>query len=278
MSDIITNLPLKSFKDYHLSKKADATISMKMIDEYATKYGNTILDNNGKIQLFLEKPSAQEIYLSSLAGTWNQEILPIINTGMYCFKKETAKECIMDTNFMDFGKEIFPFLLENKFNLYGFIPKSNYYWMDIGNPKTYLWANWDILREYGWPLKPEGDDHSKNKIYTKDELNFPPSSKIKSRVCLGRNIQFGENILIDSLTVIGNNVKIGNGTIINKSVIWDNVEIGEKCIIDESVIADGCKIADNVTIRSESILGPDVYVNKGLLLDSSTISSKKEVS
>lgn len=278
MADIITNLPMKNFKDYHLSKSADATISMKMIDEFATRYGNTILDDNGKIQLFLEKPSAQEIYLSSLAGTRSQEILPIINTGLYCFKKETAQECIMETSFMDFGKEIFPFLLENKYNLYGFIPKSNYYWMDIGNPKTYLWANWDILREYGWPLKPEGDDNSKNKIYTKDKINLPQSSKIKSRVCLGRKIQFGENVSINSLSVIGNNVKIGNGTIINKSVIWDNVEIGEKCIIDESVIADGCKIADNVTVRSESILGPDVYVNEGLLLDSSTISYKKEVS
>jgi NDP-sugar pyrophosphorylase family protein len=150
--------------------------------------------------------------------------------------------------------------------------------MDIGNPKTYLWANWDILREYGWPLKPEGDDYSKKKIYTKEELDIPQSSKVNSRVSLGRGIKFGENILIDSLTVIGNNVKIGNGTIINKSVIWDNVEIGEKCLIDESVIADGCKISDNVTIRSESILGPDVYVNEGLLLDSSTISYKKEVS
>ncbi|MHA1339824.1 MAG: sugar phosphate nucleotidyltransferase [Promethearchaeota archaeon] len=275
MADIITNLPMKKFASYHLEKKADATISMKQIDEFATKYGNTVIDKNGRIKLFLEKPSAQELFLSTLTGSQNGDLLPIINTGIYCFNRECAKHAIMETNFMDFGKEIFPYLLENNFKLFGFV--ENYYWMDVGNPKTYLWANWDILREYGWPILPKGKDELNQKIWWFKKPITPPSTVIKAPCSLGRNIYFGENVLINSLTVIGSNVKIGNGTIISQSVIWDNVEIGENCNISNSIIADNCKIGNNVTIRSEAVIGPNCVIKDGVLIDSQTIDADRVV-
>ncbi|MHA1729770.1 MAG: sugar phosphate nucleotidyltransferase [Promethearchaeota archaeon] len=275
MADIITNLPMKRFKDYHLMKNADSTISMKPVDEFATKYGNTVLDSNGKIQLFMEKPSTQEIFISSLAGNRSKNVLPIINTGIYCFKKETAHRCIMETNHMDFGKEIFPFLLENKYNLYGFVER--YYWMDIGNPKTYLWSNWDILREYGWPILPNGNEELNKKIWFKKPLKLPSSIKIEPQVCLGENIVFGEDVKINSLTVIGDNVEVGDGTVIEKSVLWDNITIGKNCTIIEAVIADGCKIGNNCVIRSESVLAPNVVVEDGTFLDSIIINEENAV-
>ncbi|MBD3351505.1 MAG: NTP transferase domain-containing protein [Candidatus Lokiarchaeota archaeon] len=275
MADIVTNLPMKDFMEFHVKKNADATISMKPIDEFATKYGNTVLDNEGKIQLFLEKPSAQEIFLSTLADTAQQEVLPIINTGIYCFKKSIAKQCIMHTNFMDFGKEIFPYLLENRYRLYGFVEK--YYWMDVGNPKTYMWANWDILREYGWPIQPQGTDENKKKIWWNGKPIHPPNTTIEKRVCLGKNIFFGDNVKIKSLSVIGNNVKIGDGTVIDRAVIWDDVEIGQNSNIVESVIADGCKIGNNVTLRTDTVLGPNVIVKENVLLDSRTIQAHEVV-
>ena len=276
MADILTNLPIKKFMDFHIEKNADSTISMKTIDEFATKYGNTIIDGNGKIQLFMEKPSAQEIFISSLTGARDQDVLPIINTGIYCFKKNIAHQAIMETNFMDFGKEIFPFLLENNYDLYGFV--DTYYWMDVGNPKTYLWANWDILREYGWPISPPGDkDPNGRKIWWKTTPILPKSSTIEEKVCLGENIHFGENVKIKTLTVIGNNVKIGKGTIIERAVIWDDVEIGENCQIIESVISNGCKIGNNAIIRTDSVLGPESIVGDGVLLDSKIIKSKEVV-
>jgi len=271
MADIITNLPMTKFMDYHIEKKADATISMKPIDEFATKYGNTILDDTGKILLFMEKPSAQEIYLSTLARYGGRDILPIINTGIYCFNKNTAYQSIMETNFMDFGKDIFPYLLENKYNLFGFV--ENYYWMDVGNPKTYLWANWDILREYGWPILPAGKDTLDNKIWMKSDLEIPKTVEIKPRVCIGKDVKFGKDIKIFSLSSIGDGVSIGDNTIIKRSVIWENVKIGRNCIIDESVISNGCVIGDNVVIKSDSIIGPGVVVEDEVVLESSTINS-----
>ena len=166
-ADIVTNLPMTNFMDYHLKKSAQATVSMKRIEEMATKYGNTLLDNDGRIIRFLEKPSSQEIYLSALTRR-NAQTLPIINTGIYCFNREIL-DLINETTFMDFGKDIFPYLLEHRYRLYGFV--DDYYWLDVGNPTTYLWSNWDILRLYGWPITPPGEKEEKFKWV----LEKPPS-------------------------------------------------------------------------------------------------------
>jgi NDP-sugar pyrophosphorylase family protein len=181
----------------------------------------------------------------------------------------------METEFMDFGKEIFPYLLENSYRLYGF--NEDYYWLDVGNPLTYLWANWDILREYGWPILPEGSDSDNDKKWVAEQPILPDSSQIRERVCLGKNVYIGENVRINPLTVIGDNTQIGHNTIIDRSVIWENVSIGLNCKINQSVIANGCKIGNNVIIRSESILGPNVIVEDGVILDSRTVQSKKVV-
>lgn len=145
--------------------------------------------------------------------------------------------------------------------------------MDVGNPKTYLWANWDILREYGWPIMPNGEDEKSQKIWWTSPPITPPSTNIEKRVCLGDNIFFGENVKIGELSVIGNNVKIGSGSVIDHSVIWDNVEIGENCRIIETVVADGCQIGDNVELKTETIIGPNVTIGDGVFLDSRTIDA-----
>ena len=273
MADIVTNLPMKNFLNYHIEKQAEATVSMKPIDEFASKYGNTVLQSDGRVKLFMEKPSAHEIFISSL--THENQALPTINTGIYCFQKKIAQQVIMETDFMDFGSEIFPYLLENNYRLFGFNEK--YYWMDIGNPKTYLWANWDILREYGWPILPNGTERPGQKIWLHSDLIIPSSSQINPRVCLGKNIHFGENVLLNSLNVIGDNVRIGNGTRIERSVIWNDVTIGQNCTITESVIANGCKVGNNVIIRTESILGPRAVIEDGVILDSRTIQANERI-
>ncbi len=243
MADIVTNLPMTKFMEYHLMKNAQATVSMKRIEEMATKYGNTLLDNDGKIIRFLEKPSSQEIYLSALSRR-SAQILPIINTGIYCFNREIL-DLIKETTFMDFGKEIFPYLLEHQYRLYGFV--DDYYWLDVGNPTTYLWSNWDILRLYGWPITPPGEQEGKSKWF----LEKPPSHlKYGNNVCLGKNNTFGNNNLIKNLTSIGSNCTFGDNVVIDRSVIWNSAEFGSNVTIEQSVIANDCVIGDDCVIKS----------------------------
>ncbi|MHA1717935.1 MAG: sugar phosphate nucleotidyltransferase [Promethearchaeota archaeon] len=266
MADIVTNLPMKRFMEYHISKEAQATVSMKRIEEMATKYGNTLLNSEGQIIRFLEKPSSQEIYLSALTRG-SPQTLPIINTGIYCFKREIL-DLLNETPFMDFGKEVFPFLLEHRYKLYGFV--DDYYWLDVGNPTTYLWSNWDILRLYGWPITPLGKKYEKFRWFLEE-----PSQDLEygENICLGKNNKYGENIYIKSLTSIGSNCSIGDDVFIDRSVIWDNVKIGKDCKIEQSVIANDCVIGDGCIIKSNTIVGPNSTVRSKTVLNSKIIHS-----
>lgn len=265
MADIVTNLPMAEFMDFHEKTGAQATVSMKRVEEMATKYGNTLLDEQSRIIRFLEKPSSEEIYLSALTGGTN-ETLPIINTGIYCFKKEIL-DLILSTDFMDFGKEIFPFLLENRYRLYGFV--KNYYWLDVGNPTTYLWSNWDILRLYSYPISPNGVRQGSSHVwYAKNER---PKVKHGSNVCFGHSNSFGKNCNVSELTSIGSYCNFGENVFVNRSVIWDRCIIGKNTRIEQSVIADGCKIGENCVIKSNTIIGPNTIIPSNTTLDAQII-------
>ncbi|RLI66959.1 MAG: hypothetical protein DRO88_00600 [Promethearchaeia archaeon] len=271
MADIVTNLPMREFMNFHELKNAQATVSMKRIEEMATKYGNTLLDEEGRIIRFLEKPSSEEIYLSALTGG-STEALPIINTGIYCFKHEIL-DLLNSTDFMDFGKEVFPYLLEHQYSLYGFV--QDYYWLDVGNPTTYLWSNWDVLRLYGYPISPAGVRQGLQHIWYAG--NIPPPVSHDNFVCFGSDNHFGENSHIHELCIIGSHCKFGKKVEISRSVIWDNCTVGDNVKIEQSVIADGCVIGNNCIIRSNSIIGPNCSISDGVILDAKTLKEDSHI-
>ena len=256
MADIITNLPMKSFMDFHSEKKGIATISMKPAESHTSQYGVVLLDKNLKIYLFLEKPAPMELYLSSMSQREDLFLhTNIINTGIYCFNKD-IENILYDTGLMDFGGELFPYLLENKYNLYGFV--KNYYWMDAGNSTTYLWLNWDLLRKFAWPILPNGVDY--DGIFVMGIINSGKNIVIEKPTCFGEAVNLENRVKIKDLTSIGNNVTIGEDTIIEKSVIWDNVKIEAGCIIKESIICNNCEIGQNVVLE-KAIIAPNCKIS-----------------
>ncbi|MFX1503984.1 MAG: sugar phosphate nucleotidyltransferase, partial [Promethearchaeota archaeon] len=227
MADIVTNLPMKRFMDFHSEKGGLSTISMKTVESHISQYGVVLLDKNRKIYLFLEKPAPMELYLSSISQREDLFLhTNIINTGIYCFQKDIGG-ILHETGLMDFGGEVFPYLLENKFDLYGFV--ENYYWMDAGNSTTYLWANWDMLRKYVWPILPNGVEY--DGIYIMGIISSGQNIRIDKPTCFGEYVKLENRVKIKELTSIGHNVTIGEDTVIEKSVIWDEIKIGAGCII-----------------------------------------------
>ncbi|MEE9377796.1 MAG: NDP-sugar synthase [Candidatus Lokiarchaeia archaeon] len=272
MADIVTNLPMKRFMDFHSEKGGVSTISMKTVESHISQYGVVLLDKNRKIYLFLEKPAPMELYLSSMAQREDLFLhTNIINTGIYCFRKEIGS-ILHETGLMDFGGEVFPYLLENTFDLYGFV--ENYYWMDAGNSTTYLWANWDMLRKYVWPILPNGVEY--DGIYVMGVISSGQNIKIDRPTCFGEFVKLENRVKIKELTSIGQNVTIGEDTVIEKSVIWDEIKIGAGCIIKESIICNNCEIGDN-SIISKSIIAPYCKVNSNSQIRDRTLELGQEI-
>lgn len=256
MADIVTNLPMKDFMAFHSERGGLATISMKTVESHISQYGVVLLDKNRKIYLFLEKPAPMELYVSSMAQRADLFLhTNIINTGIYCFNKDIGN-ILHETELRDFGSEVFPYLLENQYDLYGFV--RNYYWMDAGNSTTYLWLNWDLLRKYAWPILPNGVEY--DGIYVIGIINSGQNIIIDKPACFGEFVQLENRAKIKELSSIGQNVIIGEDTMIEKSVLWDNIKIGAGCIITESIICNDCEIGDNVVLE-KAIVAPNCKIS-----------------
>ncbi|MGV9197725.1 MAG: sugar phosphate nucleotidyltransferase [Promethearchaeia archaeon] len=263
MADIVTNLPMKEFMNFHEEKGGMATISMKTVESHTSQYGVVLLDKNRKIYLFLEKPQPMELYLSSMAQRTDLFLhTNIINTGIYAFNNNVER-ILHETNIMDFGGELFPYMLENEYNLYGFV--KNYYWLDCGNPQTYMWANWDLLRKYAWPITPNGKEY--DGIFVMGIIDSGKDVVIEKPTCFAENVNLGNKVEIRELTSIGNRVRIGEDTKIEKSVIWDNVNIGAGCEIEESIICNDCTIGDNVVLERSIVPAFCEITNDKILRD-----------
>lgn len=244
MADIVTNLPMSNFMDFHASKGGMATISMKPVESHTSQYGVVQLDHNHKIYLFLEKPGPMELYVSSMSQREDLYVhTNIINTGIYCFKNKVA-DVLNETGLMDFGGELFPYLLENQYDLYGYV--KDYYWLDCGNSQTYMWANWDLLRKYAWPITPGGQEY--DGIWVMGIINSGKDVIIEKPSCFGEFVKLENNVSINELTSIGNNVIIGEDTKIERSVIWENAKIGAGCRITDSIVCNDCEVGDNVVL------------------------------
>ena len=266
MADIVTNLPMKDFMAFHTEKGGIATISMKPVESHTSQYGVVLLDKNRKIYLFLEKPMPTELYLSSMSQRPDLFLhTNIINTGIYSFNKKIG-DILHETGLVDFGSEVFPYLLDHGYDSYGFV--KDYYWIDCGNAQTYYWANWDMMRKYCWPITPNGEDY--DGIFVLGIINSGKDIIIEKPTAFGKFVKLENRVRIKELTSIGSHVTIGEDSIIEKSIIWDNVKIGSGCNINESIICNNCEIGDNVVLE-KAIIAPNCKISSNSQIKDKTL-------
>ncbi len=244
--DLLTDFNLKKIIDFHVDHKAMATITLTPVKD-PLQFGVVITDKQKKITQFLEKPG------------WGEVISDTINTGIYVLEPEIFKFIPEGENF-DFSQNLFPFLLENKYPLFGYPVKG--YWRDIGNTDSYREAHHDIfLGRINISIDEQKLDFLGKDLRVGDEVNFEDLSKLEGVVVLGDNSQIlGSASIKDS--VIGRNCTIEAGAKLYRCIIWDNVYIKKGAKITDSVICNNVSIGQGVTIEEGVIVADDTSVGE----------------
>ncbi|WP_297552674.1 NDP-sugar synthase [Thermococcus sp.] len=253
-SDVLTNLDLRALYEYHKKKKALATIALSEVDD-PTQYGIAIIDENGRIQQFKEKPRPEEVFSN------------LVNAGIYVFEPEAFDHVPKNKNF-DFSKDLFPRMLKNDLPLYGFPFKE--YWNDVGRPSSYLQATEDVF--LGRLILPQvkteslkGNLEHGGALYTgrRCVLRKP---EIRGFAVIGDDVEIGRNVKIER-SVIFSGVTIEDGAEIKEAIIGENVHIGKGVVIqpgsvigDNTLIEDFSKIGSNVKIWVESRIGRESII------------------
>ncbi len=271
MADIITNLSLKDFMSFHHEKNGIASITLKDVP-HPRAFGVIMLNQNSQILLFLEKPHPQELGLATLTFSKKETIRlqsNLVNTGIYAFRHKVLDILETLNDLMDFGKHVFPYLAR-EYGIFGYA-RQDYYWMDAGNPQTYLYTNRDVLRRWSFPYFPKATWEENGIWWNGEKPIIPTSSQIHSPAVIGANVKIADSIKITGLCAIGDNVIIGENTNINGSVVWNDVEIGQNVSMEDTIICNNVKIPDNSQLAPGTVIGPNIHFFEKIITEKNQI-------
>lgn len=260
--DSLTDIDLTAAVKFHKEKKSKATIVLKEVAN-PVEYGVVITDADGKVQRFLEKPSASEIFSDT------------VNTGIYILEPEVLLYVVMGRE-QDFSNDLFPLLHLRNEPLYGYV--ANDYWCDVGSLQVYRQANRDVLEG---KLKIDIDlPQIQPGIWVGEGSQIDSTVKLKAPTLIGRNCRIGRETEIESHASIGDNVIIQEKATLKRPVIWPNVYIGNRvslrsCVICNSAtihngaeVLEGAIVGANTSIGQEAIVYPDVRIWPGKSIES----------
>lgn len=148
-----------------------------------------------------------------------------ISAGAYVLERSVCDLLQPDTK-ASIEREVFPRLVRN--GLHALV--SDRYWLDIGTPDRYLQGTWDILT-----------GAVATNVVADDGLVIGSGSSIEGR--------------LEGPAVIGNDVVIGPGALVRRSVVLDGAVVGEGAVLEECVVCPGAEIEPGAVVGPRTIVG-----------------------
>ena len=195
--DVLSGHNLDDQISLHEKSESDVTLYLTKVQD-PRAYGCVPIDPQGRVQSFLEK--------------MENPIADTINAGCYIFRNRAIKQ-IPNGQVVSVERDIFPKLLSEGFNLFGYL--DNNYWIDMGTPQSFIKASKDLI------LKPELSAATSgvvNDCLISSNADIHPSAQIGEGSTIGDWVQVNEECLIYG-SMISSSVRIGAGSEIRDSYI-----------------------------------------------------------
>jgi len=246
--DQLYRMDYRDMLQTHIDSKAEATIAgIPVTREQAKAFGIMRIADSGRVEGFLEKPQTdKEADIVRMKPAWidargiqshGRDL--IASMGIYVFNRDTLLECLEKTDYLDFGKEIFPASVRAKRVM---VHLFDGYWEDIGTIKAFYDANLSLAGQ-----QPPFDFNS-------------PSAPIYSRPRFLPPTRLADAVVKNSLLADG--CQIGRGSTIENSVIGLRSIIGEGVTIKNTVIM-GADYFEDQQMRAMNADKPPLGIGSG---------------
>jgi mannose-1-phosphate guanylyltransferase len=223
--DVLSSHDLGAQITMHESLDADVTLHVTHVDD-PRAFGCVPTDENGRVSAFLEK--------------MENPITNTINAGCYVFNPRVL-ERIPQGQVVSIEREVFPALIEESGQIYGYIDDS--YWLDIGTPFALLKGSRDLVSGVA---NNAALKNSKTEHWSSDFIAMSGA-----RIELGAQITGG--------SAIGNNVRILAGARIDGSIISNDVTIFMGASIQDSFVAAHTSISADADIHDCYVSAEGIY-------------------
>jgi len=194
--DALTDIDLTAFWKRHKEAGGIATLALKQVDD-PSQLGVVIVDDDGRIQGFQEKPAPGE------------ELSNLGSCGIYMFEPEIF-DYFPDEEFVDWANDVYPALLDQDVSFYGH--EIAEYWNDVGSFEEYRQGNFDAL---------EG----KVKVEMPGGGNVPGDAEVEGPVFIGAGCEIASGVRLTGPVVIGEGSRIGENCALRDTIVWPRTEV-----------------------------------------------------
>ena len=248
--DALCDFDIGEIVRFHRERGALATLALKSVDN-PLEFGVVIVDDEGRIERFLEKPS------------WGQVFSDTINTGVYVIEPELLDR-IPEGEPYDFSKQLFPELLAEGAPLYGYVVPEDKYWKDIGTIEQYREANQDVLDGLVGVDVP--GVRLKENIWLGEGVTLPGVDVITGPACLGAYTTVEEGATVGPYAVLGANVTVKAGASVQRCVIDGGTHIGSSAVVRGATVGRNCDLRARVRVDEGAALGDECVVGEEALI------------
>lgn len=246
--DALTDVDLTEVVEFHKAKGGAVTIVLKHVPD-PLEFGVVITAEDGRIERFLEKP------------TWGQVFSDTINTGIY-----VLDPCVFDLipteGQFDFSADLFPLLMEQGHELYGYI--TDRYWADIGSLAGYMQAHADVLDGKVGVYVP--GVKAANAVWVGDGADIDPDARVGDHVVIGSNVKIRAGAEIGDYTVLGDSCLVGVETKVDHSVVWSDAFLGAGSAVRGAVVCRRADVRARATVEAGSVVGDETMVGQGAVI------------
>ena len=254
-SDHVYKMDVRQMLAEHADAGADCTVAVIPVPrERARAFGCVILDEEGRVAGFVEKPDNPP----SIPG---RPSMSLVSMGNYVFNTDVLlQELEMDSRDQssthDFGRDLIPamHIAGRKMHVYDFMKNwlpgetehERGYWLDVGTVDAYWAAHMDLvsihphfnLYNVRWPIRTGGSHDPPPKFVFRDEASARVGIATDSLVSGGSIISGGRI----HKCVLGNRVRINSFSEVEESVLFNEVSVGRYARIRRAIIERGVQI------------------------------------
>ena len=245
--DALTDINLSRAHDFHKEKKGVTTLVLAEVED-TSQFGVVLLDDEKRIRGFQEKPLSGEAK-SNLA-----------NSGIYFFEPDIFKYMPPRGQFYDFGKNLFPDLLEKDIPYYGY--KHSRYWNDVGSLDEYQMGNFDALEgkvkvDIPGKMIKEGVWIGRNCKIQEDVIIIPP-------VCIGDDCTIRSGAKLYGPIILGDNTIVDERAILYRGIKWGSGYIGKDASLIGAIIGYAAEIKDKASVLEKAVIGSRSIIKDGI--------------
>ncbi len=250
--DALTDIDLGALVAAHRASGALVTACLTRVPD-PLEFGIVIQTEDGRIERFLEKP------------TWGQVFSDTVNTGIYVMEPEVFDH-VEPGRPVDWSGDVFPALLAKGAPLYGHVAEG--YWEDVGTLDAYVRAQADVLTRKV-DVQVDGFEISPG-IWIGEGADVDPDAVLTGPLCIGAYTKVEAGAQLRPLTVLGDNVVVKGGAVLERAIVHDNVFIGPQvglrgCVIGKNTdVMRAARIEEGAVVGDECVVEEEAYLSDGV--------------